>query len=323
MATLSATEILQDTLDAFKIRFPMLTGGAGFTTDFSGSQARKDDIVMAHIRTLPGAESYDSSTGYKANADEASALLTDIPVTLNQHKHVPVKVDHLDVLASRKDIYRGAIADMAFVLGKAVVDFALSKVVAANFSYGANKTIANTSKADVDDATKKLNTNGASPTGRFGIVTSDFYNALEQDVRISSGDYHGQIRTGNAYGQLNNVAGFESIYEYPDLQTAAGESINAFFAARQAVCVVSRVPRDPSDAAAAMGIPTIASFDTVTDPNSGLTLFGIKWMEAGTFDAYLTVALLYGATAGKNAGSAGTIVDKAGYRIVESGGTFS
>jgi len=310
-------------MEAFKVRFPMLTGPAGFATDFSGSPARKDDQIIAHIRTLPSSQSYDGTSGYQANGSEASTLLTDIPVTLNNHKHVPVKIDHLDVLSSRKNLYAGAINDMAYVLGKEIVDDALAEVKAANLSYGANVTIANTDKTSMDDATKKLNTNGASPANRFGIVTSEFYNALEADSRISSGDYHGQRRSGNAYGVLNNVSGFASVYEYPSLQTAAGESINAFFAQPACVCIASRVPSDPSELAASIGIPKIANFDTYTDPDSGLTMLGIQWMHAGTFDIWLTVTLLWGVTCGKNGGSAGTILDKGGYRITESGGTFS
>lgn len=323
MATLSATEIVQDTLEAFKIRFPMLTGGSGFSTDFSGSPARYNDQIIAHVRTLPASQSYDATSGYQANGAEASSLLTDIPVTLNNHKHVPVKVDHIDVLSSRKDLYRGAVADMAYVLGKAVLDDALAEVKAANFSYGANVTITNTSKVELDNGTKKLNQNGAAPVGRFGIVTSDFYGALEADARIASGDYHGQQRTSNAYGVLRNVAGFENIWEYPDLQTAAGENINAFLSGRGSVCIASRVPNDPSELAASIGVPKIANFTPVTDSDSGLTLLGIEWMHAGTFDIWLTVALIWGVTAGKNGGSAGTITDKAGYRVTESGGTFS
>lgn len=322
MATLSVNEILQDTLDAFKVQFPMLTSPTGFATDFSSKTAKKGDTVYAHIRTLPGVESYDSSAGYEANADEGSGLLTDVPVALDQHKHVPVKLDHIDILSSKKDLYAGAISDMAFVLGKSVVDFTLAKVVAANFSYGANQTIANTSKETVDAATLGLNVKGVSSRNRFGITTSQFYNALEADSRIASGDYHGQQRTSNAYGQLTNVSGFGKIYEYPDLQTAAGENINAFFGHPSAVAVVSRVPSDPSQLAASIGIPSIAAFNTLTDPDSGLTLLGIQWMKAGLFDIYLTVSLLYGAAAGKQGGSAGTITDKAGYRVLESGGSF-
>lgn len=322
-ATLSATEILQDTLESFKVQFPMLTGPAGFGTDFQPKTARKGNTIIAHIRTLPSTQSYDSSSGYEANAAEASSLLTDVPVALDQHIHVPVKIDHIDVLSSQKDLYAGAIADMAFVLGKAVVDDALAEVKAANFSYGDNVTIANTSKTTLNAATKKLNENGNAPRGRFGLVTSDFYNALEEDARLSSRDYHGQMRQANGYGELQNVAGFERVWEYPDLRTAAGESINGFFGGRNAVAIASRVPSDPSQLAASIGIPAIAKFETVTDPNSGLTLLGIQWMKAGVFDIYLTVALIWGVAAGKQGGTAGTKCDKAGYRVTESGGTFS
>lgn len=323
MATLSATEIVQDTLEAFKVRFPMLTGGNGFSTDFSGSPARYNDQIIAHVRTLPSTQSYDATNGYQANGSEASSLLTDIPVTLNNHKHVPVKIDHIDVLSSRKDLYRGAIADMAFVLGKAIVDDALAEVKAANFHYGANVTVTNTDKTTLDAATKKLNELGASPMNRFAIVNSGFYNALEADARISNSEYHGQQRAGNAYGSLVNLSGFANVWEYPDLTTAAAESINAFCSARGSVCIASRIPSDPSELASSIGIPKIANFTPVTDPDSGLTLLGIEWMDAGTFDIWLTVTLIWGVTAGANGGSAGAIMDKAGYRVCESGGTFS
>jgi hypothetical protein len=322
-ATLSATEILSDTLEAFKVQFPILTGPAGFGTDFSTKTAKLNDQIIAHIRSLPSVQGYDATTGYEANAAEASSLLVDVPVTLDQHKHVPVKIDHLDVLSSKKDLYQGAINDMAFVLGKSVVDFALGKVVTANFSYGANVTNANASKDTLDAATKKLNQLGNAPMGRFGIVNSDLYNALEADARIASGDYHGQMRGDNAYGELRNVSGFSRIFEYPDLTTAAGEQLNGFFGTRTAVALASRVPSDPSALAASIGIPAIAKFETVSDPGSGLTLFGIQWMKSGTFDIYLTVAILYGGAAGKRGGANGVICDKAGYRVTEAGGVFA
>ncbi len=322
-ATLSATEILQDTLDAFRVQFPMLTGPAGFGTDFSSETAKLNDQVIAHIRTLPSIQAYDGTNGYEANGAEASGLLVDVPVTLDQHKHVPVKIDHLDVLSSKKNLYDKTINDMAFVLGKGVVDHALGKIVAANFSYGANETIANTSKSTLNSATKKLNQNGNVPRGRFGLVTSDFYNALEEDSRVSSGDYHGQAREGNGYGELKNIAGFERIWEYPDLRTAAGENINAFLGTGTAVAICSKVPSDPSKLASSIGIPTIAKFDTLTDPNSGLTLLGIQWMKSGTFDIWLTVALIWGAAAGKQGGANGVKCDKAGYRVTEAGGVFA
>lgn len=311
MATLSATEILADTLAAFKVQFPMIAGGGGFGTDFSSDRARKGDTVIAHIRTLPSVQNYDATNGYQASGAEASSLLTDIPVVLDQHKHVPVKLDHIDQLSSRKDLYLGAINDMAFVLGKKVVDDVLGLVKAANFSTAITESIANTTKATLDTATKKLNQRGAAPTGRFGIVNSDFYNALESDAQISSGDYHGQRRAGNAFGNLQNLAGFANVWEYPDLPANA-ENVAAFFGTRPAIAIVSRLPSDPLEIARAAGVPVPALIQTVTDPDSGLSLLGIQWVQLGTFDIWLTVALLYGFAAGKQGGAADTITDKGG-----------
>ena len=47
-------------------------------------------------------------------------------------------------------------------------------------------------------------------------------------------------------------------------------------------------------------------------------MLGIKWQEAGTFDIYMTMAVLFGSAVGAQGGSAGTIADKAGYRLISS-----
>lgn len=310
MATLSVNEILGLTLEAFKVRFPMINM---WTNDFSSGTAKLNDVITAHVAGLPGIESYDSSTGYEANADEASTLITDVPVTLDRLRHVPVKVDYLDQLSSKKDLFKEAISNQAFVLGKSVVDYVLSLVLAANFTY--SKTAPAPTKQDIDSICGTLNTNGNPPIGRNGIVNTLAYNSLESDARIASKDYKGQMRGNSGYGQIQNVSGFDNIWEYPDLPTNS-ENLNGFFGTKNAAVIASRVPQDPTQLATSMGIPAIANFATITDPDSGLTFFGIQWMKAGLFDVYVTVALLYGAKAGTQGGSANAITDKAGVRMV-------
>ncbi len=310
-ATLTASEILQDTLDAFKVQFPMLKA---FTTDFSSERAVKDQSVIAHIATLPSVQDYDATDGFEANAAESSDLLTDVAVTMDRLKHVPVRIKYLTAIASQKDLYRKQIYNQAFVLGKSVVDYALSLVVAANFSEETIATIANTDKSTLDAVAKAMNARGCPPVGRFGIVNGDFYNALEGDSRIASGDYYGQRRSSNAYGALRNVAGFENIWEYPDLP-AGVDNLSGFFAEPRSIVIASRLP-DVQSSAEALGVPSIASFETVTDPDSGLSLLGICWQKQGTFDVWMTIALLYGAKAGSQGGGAGVKCDYAGHRVV-------
>lgn len=309
-ATLTATEILQDTLEAFKIQFPMLTGDAGFSTDLSPKLAVKDQQIIAHVAQVPSTATYDATLGYKGGAQNAKDLLVDIPVTMDTLTHVPVKIAYLDAISTYVNKYQQAISAVGYALGKSVVDTVLAKVVAANITHSVTETIANTSRDTLSKATLQLNAQGALPQGRYGIVNSDFFNALDSDSRIASDLFHGERRNGDAYGFIQNVAGFKNIWEYPSLPSTG--NMSAFFADRRAVVVASRVPDMSQSVAAQFGVPQIASFETVSDAESGLTLLGIKWQEPATFDIYMTVAILFGSAVGAQGGSANAKTDKAG-----------
>jgi hypothetical protein len=308
--TLSATEILVDVLDAFKKQFPMLTF---FSTDFSAAAAVLNQQVLARIAQLPSVQSYDSTSGYDLNTADSKSLLVDVPVTLNQHKHVPVKILYLDRIASKIDLYNQSIGNIGWVLGKSVIDYVLGLCTATNFSGATTATIANTNRDTLSTITLNMNANGAASSGRYGIVSSLFFNSLDSDIRIASGDYHGQMRDGSPYGHLVNIAGFENIVEYPD--TPSGSNQTAFFGDKRAAAVVTRLPSDIQNVADIAGIPSIAGFDVVEDEASGLALLGIKWMKPGTFDVIVTATLLYGAVAGNQGGSSGVITDKAGWVV--------
>jgi hypothetical protein len=312
MSTLSTSEILMDVMDAFKVIFPMLNR---FGTDFSSETAKLDQTVIARISSLPTVRDYDGTTGYQANAANANGLTTDVPVTLNRHKHVPVKVDYLEQLATKRDLYNEAIKNLAYALGKEAFDYAMSLVVDANFSQNTTFSVANSDKDMLTSVTKSLNIIGAAPRGRFGIVSSAVFETLDNDARIASKDYHGQQRDGEAYGHLKGVAGFEDIYEYPGMPTNS-ENLSSFFGDRRALVMASRVPKDMQALASRIGLPQISKWEPVTDPDSGLTLMAITWQEAGTFDVYTTLTWIYGISAGSQGGADGALTDYAGHRIV-------
>lgn len=311
MATLSVNEILQDVLDALVPSVPSLSM---FSTDFSSATAVKDDQIIAHISGLPAVQSYDAAQGgFKNGAVGAETLLTDVPVTLDQFKHVPIKVSYLTQLASKKDLYREAVRNYAFVLGKYIVDYALGKAVAANFSQSITESIANTTLDTLENARTALNTKNASQFGRFGIVNSQFAASIQSDSRVASGDYYGQRNGSQGYRTFENIAGFERVVEYPSLPANA-ENLTGFFGDRRAVTVAARVP-NVQDGASMLGIPSVANFATVTSPETGLSLLGIAWQEQGTFDVYVTVAILFGASAGSRGGAEGAVLDYAGLRV--------
>lgn len=312
--TLATTEILELVLDAFKVRLPFLT--TAFSTDFSAEQVRLNQTVNARIAKLPTVRDYDASTGYKANAANSEDLLDDVPVTIDQHKHVPVKLDFLTQASTVSQINLLAEATMncGYVLAKSVADYCLGLAVAANFSGNSVFTAANSDLDMLADVRVDMNAIGANTVGRFGIVNSAVMNTLTTDSRVASGDYHNQRIGAAALGNLQAIQGFENIWEYPDLPTAG--NLSGFFGTKESVILATRVPNDTNAVAEALGIPSVADFETMTDPDTGLTLLGIKWMEQGTMDIYCTVAVMYGAVAGSQGGSAGDKTDKAGHRLV-------
>jgi len=312
MSTLSTTQLIQDVLDAFKVRFPMLNR---IGTEFSTETARLGQTVKARITSLPTVRDYDAAAGYEANAANANDLSTDVDVTLNRHKHAPIRIDYLDQISTNRNLYDEAVGNLAFALGKEAFEHAMSLVVAANFSQSSIFTVASSDKDMLDDVKADMNAVGAAPIGRYGIVSSGVYSALEADARISSGHYHGQMTGGNAYGVLRGISGFEEIYEYPSMPSNS-ENLTGFFGDRSGIVMASRLPNDVEKLASSLGIPRIAKVEVFTDSGTGLSLMGITWQKAGVFDVYTTLVWIYGMAAGKQGGANGALADYGGHRLI-------
>lgn len=286
MATLTATKILADTVAAFRTRTPML-GAMGL--NFGAQPLRLGETVMAHVRTLPTIASYDGTTGYLNGATEGNTLLTDVPVVIDSHQHVPIKWSHLQNIADQKDNYAGAIGDQAYVLGKAIVDSVLNKVRSANISYANTTAEASTDRSTLNVIRAAMNVNGAATTGRVGIVNSTVFSELDEDARISSKDYAGQQLGGSSLGILRGIAGFDAIYEYPDFD-ANNAAAQTFTAATTDICT-----------ATAHGLATgdRVRLTTTTTLPAGLSLatdYYVSKIDADTFKLATTRALAVSGT---------------------------
>jgi hypothetical protein len=308
--TLTPTEILTDVLDAFKTRVPMLSM---FSMDMSDERAKLNQTVIAHVAGLPTAYAHNAVNGYKANAQNARDLLTDLPISLTAQTDVPIKLLQNDVASDRSENYLKTIGNAGYVLGKAVADFALGKVLDTNFSQYTVEPIANTSKDTLEKARKAMNTRKAG-IPRFGLVNTDFYGALDSDSRITSGDYYGQRSGEDPFGRLVGISGFKEIIEYPDLPTT--ENLSAFFFDPRAIAISTRLPVDSTEMARSMGIPVGYKAETVRDEQSGLSIVAFSWIDDNDHNIYMTFSVLYGAVAGKQTGADGAITDYAGHRVI-------
>jgi hypothetical protein len=312
--TLSVPEILSEILEAFKLETPELFGPAGFSQDFSSDTAALGDRITAHISHVPVTGAYDANNGgFKNASQDVTTLIEDVPVTLNQLRHVPVKVGYLTNLATKGlDLYKAACANIAFSLGKYVVDQILSTAASG---YVSNQITLLPAFAGLDsldgDLRNACNAAKMSQGNRFCFVNSTLAKAIGTDDRMRSKLFFNQRNAGEGFRVWNNVGGFEFVREYPDFPINA-----AGLAGDKRLAVVSvRKIKNMATLARDLRVPVLMEFSNARDEASGLELTGITWQESGTGDTYFSVAILFGVGVGNQGGAAGTVTDNAGLLI--------
>ena len=225
MATLTVTEIVADLIGAFRQKNLPLSF---FASDFGDKEAVKGQQIIAHVAQMPVASTYDATQGGYANgAQNATGLLVDVPVTMDQHITVPIKIAHTDAISTRSTKYLKTIDNAAYVLGKAMIDYALGTVTPANFSQTTAQAIVDTNRDTLSTVTAAMNAKDTSAPTRNGLVSSAVFNALDSDTRITSNQFHGERREGDTLGRIRNVAGFAELVEWPTLQGT--NNLSAFF----------------------------------------------------------------------------------------------
>lgn len=312
--TLTTSRILMLTLAAFRQRVPQI---AALSTDFSEGPLRLNETVIAHIPAIPTVGTYDADTGYRNGSQEARSLLVDVPVTVDQHKHVTLKWKHLTAIADQKTVIEPLIGNAAYALGKAMLDSVLAKILVANSSYKVEKAVASVDRDTLSAARKIMNANGAAEVGRVVIGNTDFVGNFGDDQRITSKLYSGQQTEENAYAHYQNVEGFRHIWEYPGFP-ANGQALMGVAFEPSAIALKAGIPDATFNLAAELGIPAVASTEVMTDPDTGFSLLAINWQEPGTFDLNCTLVALWGSAVGKQGGDAGTVTDKGLVRFVDT-----
>jgi hypothetical protein len=317
--TLSVNELVADVLDSYKQQFPVISN---FARDFSTDSARRGQTITARILSSVASPSDYGDTGsYEESTTNVASLTKDINITLDQHKYVSISMDYLDMISTQRDLYGEVASTLAHTLGKGLMGAIWDGIIASNFSQNVNRDGTSTNEEHdlgmLHQVREKLNTNGASTAGRYGIVTSAVMTKLLTDEKIASGDYYGQLSGANGIGILKNIAGFEAIYEYPTSDDNS-ESLVGFFGDRNAINIASRVPSDFQAQASRANAPAIANNSIVQDADTGLPMMAISYQKAGTFDVVATLTHIYGLRFGKggSGGSAGDLTDYSGVRLV-------
>ena len=220
-ATLVTTEILQDVLDGFKLHLPALSA---LGVQFQKSPIILNQPLIAHVAGVPTTAAYDPTTGYLNGVQEANSLLTDVPLTPNLHRHVPLRWKHLNNIQEQKHEYDKVIRNASYALAKYVIDTCLGLVTSRNFSQATTEAVADCDSEMLGKVTTAMNLLGAGPM-RNMFVNSPVAAVLNFDGRIASADYAGQQQGGEAYRHFTNTHGFQNIFEYPGIGPNNGSAI--------------------------------------------------------------------------------------------------
>lgn len=316
LVTISVPEILKETLAAFKLETPELFGPAGFARDFKSNTAVLGDKVTARISHVPLTGAYDGNNGgFKAPSQDVTTLIEDVPVTLNQFRCVTVRLAFLSGLSSKVDLYKAAIGNLGFALGKYIIDTVLAEAaVGVSNSSLLNPALCNLDSFD-DTLRGQANAQKMAQKTRWAFVNTALASALGQDDRVRSELFYGQKNGEQGFRIWKNLAGFQWVKEYPDIANAGNKLIGLMGDHRLAAVSVRKI-QDTENIAEELGIPKVMEFYPIKDDEgSGLELTGVTWQEQGTGDTFLSVAILFGVGAGNQGGAAGSITDNAGCLI--------
>ncbi|EIP96870.1 P22 coat protein [Opitutaceae bacterium TAV1] len=316
--TLTVPEILLDVIRSFTKQIPAVNR---MGTDFRPDRLKLNQTYIAHVPGIPLVADYDAGNGgYRNGSQSARGLLTDLPILVNRHKHVPLKWTHLESIKDNKQRYAEVIGNAGYALAKAVIDDLLSEVKFANFSEESVIAVADSDLEAFTGVTGKMNKRGALTNGRTAIINTDVANVFGADTRVSSKDYHGQQVGGTSLRRWTNVAGFAEIFEYPDMPVN-GENLTGFAFDSRAFALLAGIPDDFDPVVIAqLGIPQVMGRDVVTDPDTGITMAAVSWQEPGTGDVFWSPTIVWGKSLGRQgaANAAGALVDYAGHRIISA-----
>ncbi len=278
------------------VQFPQL---GLFAKDFSNEKSKWNQQVVSRIPTIPGVSDFSTANGYVST----DATTTDIPVTIDKHKHVSLKFGTQELSATGRNLVQEQINGAAYALGKKLLQDLMELVTNGNFSNETVETAANSDRDTIRKLAKALNARGVPAAGRNMLVNADVADNLMADSRIVSRDYAGDAEgANNAFVHLRNIQGFENIIEWPDLHTDSGGSSNllGFGSNRNALVIASRVPDDPILFAQENGLDVgnPGNIEVVTDTDTGLSMMYRYYadMQKGTIQMDLT--WMYGVAVG-------------------------
>ena len=278
---LNLAAIAQSVLDNLSAQH---TPVSAFTTDFSSEIADEGESITTRIATAVSAG--DASSGYSAT-DVTSSAKT---VTLNQHKHFTMAFTDLEIAKGGMNMLeRTFVRPATHAVINSMVDALMALVVNSEFGNKATVTSTNFGADDVATLAGDLTTLNVPKDERALIIKPAYYASLAQDNAIQA-SYATTLNDSIRDHSVPRVHGF-NVYEYSDIPSNS-ENLEGFACGPEALLIAARQPAIPQNWSGAV--------ESVTDPDSGLTVQLRSWYEGKDGKQMISVTTIFGVLVGSN-----------------------
>jgi hypothetical protein len=257
---------------------------SAFTTDFSSEIADQGESITTRIATAVSAG--DASSGYSAT-DVTSSAKT---VTLDQHKHFTMAFTDLEIAKGGMNMLeRTFVRPATHAVINSMVDALMALVVNSEFANKATVTSSNFGADDVATLAGDLTTLNVPKEERALIIKPAYYASLAQDNAIQA-SYASTLDDSIRDHSVPRVHGF-NVYEYSDIPSNS-ENLEGFACGPEALLIAARQPAIPQNWSGAV--------ESVTDPDSGLTIQLRSWYEGKDGKQMITATTIFGVLVGSN-----------------------
>lgn len=281
LGTLAADLVAQRALDLLVLQFPMLRA---ISTDFSAEAVKYGKKLTTRIVSIPTVGTYHTTNGYVSQ----DTTTTDVDVTLDQHKFVQHEFGANELSGTTRNLFGEQAPAMAYALGKDLVDALYALVTAANYANSTTITAANFDRAGVIKLAKALTGRGVPNINRHLLLNPDYYAALHEDAAIVSLAAYQQAAVITE-GAMPPVHKFQ-VYEAVNLPTTGNLGGFALFPSAWAMMV-----RLPSEYVTALpGVTGGGIVNTITEPNTGLSIQQVLFVDHKLGKAYSRLAWMFG-----------------------------
>jgi len=285
------------------------------STDLRNEPALFNQVVLTRYIAPPNVLTFTAGSGYGAGTPSVPSA-TDVQVTLSQHKAVELVFPTTTLGSTVRNLFAEQQGAQFYALAEEVNKYFLTQLFAATWSgtvASVTSALANWSITSMVGVKNALTISKVPDVGRFCLLHSYYHDKLLEDTNlVLANTILAALNKDNAAFQsgelpvLFGVKPLESqlaaakngaLVSLTDSTTIATNADSVGFAGNSASMVfVARVPQDYT--AVLKDVPSTAAIEIVTEPDSGLSMMLVKYVNHGLAAAAARCAFMYGAAQG-------------------------